>query len=104
MKKQTRHFLTFIEPRLHAKKYENLMRGFEDRGKKTRFGQKEGFLGIKTPLGGKQEFSAKKRKRHFFTVTEPQVHEKNQKNLMRGFLRKSGRTDVRTYGRTDGQA
>ena len=43
------------------------------------------------------EFSAKKRNCHFFTVTESRVHEKNQKNLMRGFLRKSGRT----YGRTD---
>ena len=40
------------------------------------------------------EFSAKKRNCHFFTVTESQVHEKSQKNLMRGFLRK--RTDGRT--------
>ena len=83
------------------KKYENLMRGFEDRGQKDPILAKRGVLGDKPPpLGGKQEFSTKKRKRHFFTVTEPQVHEKNQKNLMRGFLRKSGQM----YGRTDGQA
>ena len=31
------------------------------------------------------EFSAKKRDCHFVTVTESQVHEKNQKNLMRQF-------------------
>ena len=49
------------------------------------------------------EFSAKKRNCHIFTVTESQVHEKNQKNMMRGFLRKSGRTDGRMDGRTDGR-
>ena len=77
VKKQKRHFLTLIEPRLHAKKYENLMHGFEDRGQKDPIWAKRGVLGDKNPPGGKQEFSAKKRKRHFFTVMEPQVHEKN---------------------------
>ena len=35
---------------------------------------------------------------HFFTVTKLGLHEKNQKNLMRGFLGK-----VRTDGRTNGR-
>ena len=47
-------------------------------------------------LGYFCQFWTKNRNCHFFTVMESQVHEKNQKNLMRGFLRKSGRT----YGRT----
>ena len=42
------------------------------------------------------EFSAKKRNCHFFT--KPGLHEKNQKNMMRGFLEK-----VRTDGRTNGR-
>ena len=50
------------------------------------------------------EFSTKNQNGHFFTFIKPRLHEKNQKNLMRGFLRKSGRTYVRTYGRTYGQA
>ena len=84
------------------------MRQFENMSKK------QGFWAILakngqfwTIFGQKRanfEFSAKKRNCHYFTVTESQVHEKNQKNLMRGFLRKSVRTYVRTDGRTDGQA
>ena len=51
------------------------------------------FLAKKGPI---LNFRPKSETVTFFTVMESQVHEKNQKNLMRGFLRKSGRTDVRT--------
>ena len=52
------------------------------------FGQKWPILDHFRPKRANLEFSAKKQNCHFFTVTKPGLHEKNQKNLMRGFLGK----------------
>ena len=99
-KKQNGHFFTFIKPRPHEKNQKNLMRQFENMSKKTLilgyFGQKWPILDQFGPKKGQFWISGQKAKLSLFSVTESQVHDKNQKNLIRGFLRKSVRTDGRT--------
>ena len=99
-KKRNRHFFTFIKPRLHEKNQKKLMRHFENMSKKHWFwavlAKNSKFWTIFGQKRANFEFSAKKPNCHLFTVMESQVHEKNQKNLMRGFLRKSERMYVRT--------
>ena len=77
------------------------MRGFEDIGSKGHFSAKKGFLGSKTPLGGKREFFSKIRLEHFFSLAKLQLWAKFQKNLMRGSpdiaLRTHARTSANPY-------
>ena len=42
-------------------------------------------MGVKPPLGGKQEFPVKKQRRNIFTFIEPRLHVKIYENLMHGF-------------------
>ena len=101
-KKWNGHFFTVIKLRLHEKNQKNRMRHFENMSKKHWFGGCFGkkmanfgpFLAKKGPI---LNFRPKSETVTFFTVMEPQLHEKNQKNLMRRFLRKSVRTDRRMY-------
>ena len=60
------------------------------------FGPKWQFLDRFWPKMAKTRFLAKKQNWHFLTFIEPGLHEKNQKNLMRGFLGNWWRTDGRT--------
>ena len=50
-------------------------------------GQNGRFWTVFGPKWRKRDFFAKKRNCNFLTFIEPGLHEKNQKNLMRGFLK-----------------
>ena len=71
------------------------MNGFGEIGQNGRFRAKMTIFG---PKWRKRDFFAKKQNCHFLTFIEPGLHEKNQKNLMRGFL---GNCDRRTNGWTN---
>ena len=63
------------------------MNGFGEIGQNDRFWAKMAIFGPFLAQNGENEiFFAKKRSCHFLTLIEPGLHEKNQKNIMRGFL------------------
>ena len=69
--------------------------------------QKGGIFNTKTPLGVKQDFFTKIRKRHFRHIHKPQLCAKNQKNPMNGFSDlavTNERTNERTNGRTEAKS